>query len=314
MRVLVTGGAGFVGSHTAKRLVEEGHEVTITSTGAEHEIAGVKKVLYASLCGIDLESLKDLDAVIHLAANNDTLCRDEAEMIRANLAHPTLLFQETYRFGCRRFVYASSTAVYGNSPAPYAEDETPVNPLNPYAASKLAFERRMEESFYPERTDVSVIGLRYCNVYGPGEEYKGRRQSMIGQLIPKMIRGETPRLFEFGEQKRDWIYVEDVVQANMRALEATEDPKLRVYNVGSGVATTFNNLIAAVNEAGGTNLAPVYMPCPFADSYQSHTECNIERASRELGFSPRFDIRSGVRSYYDHFLGRLRLSYSVNVE
>lgn len=299
MRILVTGGSGFIGKHITERLVEEGHEVLITSTGTEADVKGVSKILYHSLDGIDWGQLKNLDCVFHQMANNDTRCMDQAEMDRTNVASGIKLFSVAYHGGCKNFVYASSTAVYGNEPAPYTE-QTPISPLNSYAKSKAAFDEYAME--FAKNKKVNVSGLRYCNVYGPGEYRKGRRASMIGQIIRKVLFGpdNKPTLFEFGEQRRDWIYVKDVVEANLKAMNRpAEEPYGRIYNIGSGTSVTFNDIIATLNDIRGNGkIKPKYIPCPFPDEYQNHTECDIEKARFELGFEPGYTLRSGIEEYY----------------
>lgn len=299
LRVLVTGGGGFVGSNLVRRLIKEGHRVTITSTGSEPKIPGVHKILYASLEGIDWKCVYGQDVVIHLMANNDTLCYDESEMLRANLYGPIKLFTSAYDGGCRKFVYASSTAVYGDSPAPYVEDETEIKPLNTYATSKYLFDN-FAMSFAQDK-EVPVTGLRYCNIYGPGEGRKGKRMSMVGQLIRRMKSGKQPVLFRDGTQKRDWVHVYDVVEANVLAMNRSSIEKGVIYNIGSGQCHTFLEICEMIlNTKGATpydELKIEWVDCPFPEKFQNHTECNIEKARRELGYSPSFDLRSGIDQY-----------------
>ncbi len=293
MKILVTGGSGFVGRNLSQRLIKEGHEVTITSTGSEAVIQGAAKVLYMGLTGIDWDKVRNQDVVIHLMANNDTLCRDSEEMFRANVYGPVDLFNFALKNGCKKFIYASSTAVYGSEQAPYDEGKTPVNPINIYGKSKAVFDE-FATSFGKENS-ISVIGLRYCNIYGPGEEQKGRRMSVIGQIIRTMLKGQRPVLFKDGEQKRDWIYVDDVVDANILSIEKDISG---IFNIGSGESHSFNEIIEAVNRVMGSNIKPEYIDCPFPDNYQSYTQCNIIKAKRELGFDPKFSFISGIETYY----------------
>jgi ADP-L-glycero-D-manno-heptose 6-epimerase len=294
MKILVTGGLGFIGRNITERLVKDGHEVTVVASGSEPHIPGVHKVLYMSLEGIHWPEVYGKDVVFHLMANNDTLCNDEHEMLRANLYGPIKLFCAARDGGCRKFIYASSTAIYGASPAPYIEGETEIKPLNAYGRSKQMFDSFAEK--FADEKECSITALRYCNVYGPGEDRKRKRMSMIGQLIRQM-KTKQPVLFRDGEQKRDWVYVKDVVEANMLAMRVSQrEHKWNVYNIGSGVATTFNEIVKLISNHVPTGPTK-YIDCPFADAYQNHTECNIEKARRELGFSPGFDIRSGIRDY-----------------
>lgn len=300
MRILVTGGSGFVGKNLTEQLISNGHEVTITSTGTELPVSGVKQILYMGLDGIDWERACNQDAVIHLMANNDTLCQDKSEMFRANVFGPQKLFNMLLKCGCKKFIYASSTAVYGSEPAPYTED-TKINPLNPYGESKAEFDDFALS--FANYNKVAVYGFRYCNIYGPGEESKGKRMSMIGQILRKCMKNERPTLFEFGEQKRDWIFVEDVVQANLKALEhKPEEPKGEIYNIGSGCSHTFNEIIAQINSTLNRDFKPRYIPCNFSEAYQNYTECDISKAKRELGFEPKFSLQSGIEKYFNSLI------------
>jgi len=292
MRVLVTGGTGLVGSNVVKSLMQDGHDVLMTGSDAEQKTAGFTgKYLQPSLIGIDWDALGHLDVVCHQAAINDTQNMDEREMMLGNVTAPRALFEYALKNGCKRFVYASSTAIYGDGPAPYTEDQE-LRPLNPYARSKVAFEKVAAELAHAH-PDAIFVGLRYCNIYGPGESHKGIRATMIYQLAQQMQKG-NPRIFKDGEQKRDYIYVKDVVTANLAAMNAKASV---VVNCGSGKATTFNQLVAILNRTLGTSRVPEYIDNPIIDRYQSYTECDMSRAKEAIGFVPVFDIEKGIADY-----------------
>ena len=298
LKVLVTGGGGFVGRNLTERLVKDGHEVTITATGSE-PAENVHKVLYRSLEGIDWRylAMQKFDVVFHQMANNDTRCLDTREMWRANVSGPQRLFETALEGGCGKFIYASSTAVYGNAPAPYTED-TPIDPLIPYAESIAEFDEFATN--LAKENSVSVIGLRYCNVYGPGESQKGKRMSMVGQIIRKILKDEKVVLFKDGTQKRDWVYVKDVVEANILAMQSN---KTGIYNIGGGGSWSFQEVVDITTNTMmhlfNYDPAPEveYIDCPFSDSYQSHTECSIAKATQELGYLPKYDLNSGIEEY-----------------
>ncbi|HUZ92838.1 MAG TPA: NAD-dependent epimerase/dehydratase family protein [Candidatus Paceibacterota bacterium] len=293
MRILVTGGTGFIGSNIAKELLRLGHDVSITGNDAEQKISGFKgKYLQPGLNGIDWEAIGKVDAIFHEAAINDTESLDAREMMRANVDSSLALFEYAAKNGCKKIVYASSTAIYGAEPAPYREGVTAIKPLNPYGESKKVLEEKTAE-FAKAHPDIRIVGLRYCNVYGPGESHKGKRASMIYQLAQQM-KTKNPRLFKYGEQKRDFIYVKDVVKANLLALEAKENC---VVNCGLGRATTFNDVVRAIADATGLKREIEYFDNPIADRYQNYTECDMSFAKEKLGFVPEFDIRKGVEDY-----------------
>jgi ADP-L-glycero-D-manno-heptose 6-epimerase len=292
MRILVTGGTGFIGSNLVLRLLEQGHDVLITGHDAEQKIPNFRgKYLQPGLLGIDWEAIGQIDVLYHQAAINDTTLLDEREMIRANAEAAKELFRRVADAGCRKIVYASSTAIYGDAPAPYREDG-PARPLNPYARSKKALEE-WATRFAGEHPQVTMVGLRYCNVYGPRENHKGPRASMIYQLARQMRTG-NPRLFRNGEQRRDYLYVEDAVRANLLAAEAHASA---IVNCGSGQAVTFNQLVEILNQTLGVERQPEYIENPYADRYQSHTECDMTLAQRLLEFSPEWDIHKGIEKY-----------------
>ena len=292
MRILVTGGTGFIGSNLVLRLLEQGQEVLITGHDAEQKIPNFRgKYLQPGLLGIDWEAVGKVDILFHQAAINDTTLLDEREMTRANADAAKELFRRVTDAGCRKIVYASSTAIYGDAPAPYREDG-PARPLNPYARSKKALEDYATR-FAEKHPQATVVGLRYCNVYGPRENHKGPRASMIYQLAVQMRKG-NPRLFKYGEQKRDYLYVEDAVRANLLAAEAHQSC---IVNCGSGAAVTFNEMVEILNKTLGVERKPEYIENPYADRYQSHTECDMTLAKRLLGFTPEFDVRRGIEAY-----------------
>ena len=162
--------------------------------------------------------------------------------------------------------------------------------MTPYAESKIEFDKWAID--FSEK--AKVIGLRYCNVYGPGEERKGKRKSMIGQLISQINAGDTPTLFQYGEQERDWVYIKDVVNANMLSLLS---PKTGIYNIGSGVSSSFNTIVDLIFEHYKREKTLNYIPCPFENTYQSKTLCDIKKAREELNFFPSFDLRNGIEDY-----------------
>lgn len=292
MRALVTGGTGFVGGAVARRLAADGHEVWITGAPSEQEPpVPPDRVLPRDVTTIPWDRLGTLDSVFHQAANNDTTELKREVMFRDNVEASRALFAAALAAGCRRIVYASSTAVYGDLPAPHREGG-PVKPLNVYAESKVALEA-LAADLAERHPEVTFVGLRYCNVYGPGEAHKGKRASMIWQLAQQMLRG-SPRLFQWGEQKRDYVFIDDVIRANLLAADVRAST---VVNCASGTATTFNALVAMLHEVLGLRRTVDYIENPHVGRYQGHTECDLTRARAQLGFAPTVGIQEGIRRY-----------------
>lgn len=293
MKCLVTGGTGFVGSNLALFLQDQGHEVLITGNESEQPIPEFKgKRLFPGLLGIDWDQVGGVDVLFHQAAINNTRMTDRAEMLRANLESSVALFRHVARHGCRKIIYASTTAVYGRNPSPYRE-EGPFDLNTPYAESKKLLEEAAS-SLAEEFPGLVTVGLRYCNVYGPRENHKGTRATMIHRFAMQMLEGD-PRLFEWGEQKRDYIYVKDVVRANMCAASAG---KSCVVNCGTGTSTSFNDIVGILNRVLGLNRTPRYIENPFEGDYQNDTTCDMSLAAKTIGFIPQFDITSGIADYH----------------
>ncbi len=192
-------------------------------------------------------SLAHCDVIFHEASITDTTVTDQFQMMRNNVE----AFRHVLAWAARwnaRVVWASSAAVYGNGVAPNRLTDRP-HPLNVYGYSKLAMER-LAHLWGEEHSKLPIIGLRYFNVYGGGEAHKGKFASMIYQLAQQMKAGKNPRAFKGGEQKRDFVSIEDVLQANLLAMSVDHPPRAAVFNVGCGKAQSFNDVIAGLNGAG----------------------------------------------------------------
>jgi len=298
MKILVTGGAGFIGSNLALELDKQGHDVTVADnlfTGNRDNLNDFK----GELIDIDVSKEKlsgKFDAIFHQAAITDPRFEDDNEMMRANIEGFKLIINLALENNAK-LVYASSASVYGNGKTPMQEDQEK-DPLNAYAKSKLM----MDEMASGFSDKMHIVGLRYFNVFGPREAHKGRPASMIYHLAEQIKSTKKPRLFKFGEQKRDHIYVKDAVDAAIIALNAK---KSGVYNVGTGIATTFNDIVKVLDEVFGVDFEPEYFDMPYkAGTYQSNTHADTELASKFLGFKARWGLKDAIKDYMN-FLGWL---------
>jgi ADP-L-glycero-D-manno-heptose 6-epimerase len=190
-------------------------------------------------------------------------------------------------------VYASSAATYGSIDRPIQESDAG-NPNNIYGYSKWIMDQ-LAPSYYDK---IKVVGLRFFNVFGPREYYKGHASSMIYQLALKMMEGHRPRIFKWGEQKRDHIYVKDVVTACLMAHKAKEST---VMNLGTGQATSFNEIVDAVNEALGTDMKPEYFDNPYS-FYQNFTQADMSHHEKMTGFRCHYSTREGILDYVRNYL------------
>ncbi|HVC09702.1 MAG TPA: NAD-dependent epimerase/dehydratase family protein [Elusimicrobiota bacterium] len=299
-RALVTGAAGFVGANVCKALARQGRAVTGLddfSAGSFKNLAGFSgdfvaaDVFDAAVWG---PRVGQVDAVFHQAAITDTTVMDQAKMMRVNAEAFYNLLEWAAKNKVKSVVYASSAGVYGDTPVPMRETAAH-KPLNIYAFSKATMENIAAD--FPRRhpkSRMNIVGLRYFNVFGPGESFKGKAASMIWQLYLQMKAGKRPRVFEFGDQYRDFIYVKDVVAANVLA----EKAKSGAYNVCTGRKTTFNEIIAALNAVLGARLEPDYFKNPYS-FYQNETLGDPALARKALGFSAKFTAEAAIRDYLE---------------
>ena len=297
--IVVTGAAGFVGSNLVKALNDRGE----TDIIAVDNLTNGDKFRNLVDCQIadylDKEEFlrklslgafdEDISVVLHQGACSNTMEGDGRYMMENNYRYSAELLDF-----CQSeevpFIYASSAAVYGGG-STFREDPQFERPLNVYGYSKFLFDSLVRRR-WGDNT-AQVIGLRYFNVYGPREAHKGIPASMVLHLSRQIKEGKRPRIFKHGEQKRDFVYVKDIVEGTLRALEANESG---IYNLGSGQARSFNELIAVLNHSLGTNFEAEYFDNPHAH-YQNHTEADLTNVRKALGYEPQFSLEAGVADY-----------------
>ena len=297
MRYLVTGGAGFIGSNLAFTLAgERKADVVILdnfSSGNFKNLIGFKGDVVADdiLSREWWDKTGKVDAVFHEAAITDTTVHDQKRMMEVNVEGFRNILRFVLEKGVKRVVYASSAGVYGNGACPMTEEQ-PLTPENVYGFSKAMMDNVARE-FAAAHADITLVGLRYFNVYGPREYYKGHAASMMYQLYLQMKAGKRPRIFKFGEQMRDFVYVKDIVRANLKALEAK---KSGVVNAATGVPENFNKVIECLNKAMGSSIAPEYFDNPYG-FFQVKTHADLGLAGAYLNYRPEWGLEAGIADY-----------------
>jgi len=294
----VTGGAGFIGSNLALELEKLGHEIII----ADNFLTGTKENLEnfsGKFVQVDIsrpfEIEEKLDVIFHQAAITNPRFENDAEMMRANIEGFKNVI-ELAKHKSSKLIYASTANLYGNGPTPMKESQMP-EIISAYGRSKLEMDNMATEFF----DKMHIVGLRYFNVFGPNEEHKGTASSMIYHLMNQMKSGRRPRLFKHGEQKRDHIFVKDVVAATLKAADAA----CGIYNVGSGVATTFDELAKTLNNVLGMNLEPDYFAMPYdPKTYQTKTQADLTLTKKELNWQPGYNLENGIRETVDWYSKR----------
>jgi len=310
-RILITGGAGFIGSNLAFYFQEnypDSHVVVFdcfrseaTFTNGNLQSFGHYKNLIDFkgdvICG-NINSKTDLalldnykfDFMFHQAAISDTRIYDQEIVMKTNVNSFYDLLEIANKDKAT-IIYASSGATYGSLPSPQTVGKE--KPENPYGFSKLLMDQAASR-YLNENPDMTIVGLRYFNVYGPREFYKGKTASMVIQLGHQILDGKVPRLFEGSNLiERDFIYIEDVIQANIKACKPK---KSGIYNVGSSNPRSFQEIADILQKELGSNLGTEYFTNPY-DGYQLHTQANISSTLKNLGFEPRFSLEEGIKTY-----------------
>jgi len=302
---VITGGAGFIGSNLTLALQERFPNARLTviddfRSGDFKNLIGYRGDFVAqNLATLDWrEQFGDekFDAIFHLASITDTTLHDQFKQVHDNVES----FRKILNFARptkTRIVYASSASIYG-AVSQASIESSDAAPVNVYSFSKALMDNiAIRET--RENPDWIVIGLRYFNVYGPREAHKGVPASMVYHLSRQMKAGQQPRIFKHGEQKRDFVYVKDAVEGSILALET---PESGIYNLGSGQARSFNELIDVLNKCLGTNFQPDYIDNPHAH-YQNFTQADLTNARNALGYEPRFSLEEGVSDYMQWLYG-----------
>ena len=310
MKALVTGAAGFIGSRLAARLVEDGHEVVGLDDLSDGKLENLDDAAEASFVEADL---RDREAVARAAAGCDVIFHQGAKRsVPRSLADPALTTEVNVsgtlnvlmaaRDTGARVVSASSSSVYGDQDTfPLREGMLP-RPKSPYAASKLAGEA-YARAFWTS-LGTPTVSLRYFNVYGPRQDPASEYAAVVPRFIMACLIGGRPTIHGDGEQARDFTYVDDVVEANLRAAAAPEAAFGSAFNVGGGASpTSINRLLALIAELTGAAPDPIREPPREGDV--RYTAADITQAVEVLGHRPSVEIRQGLRRTVEWFRDRV---------
>lgn len=299
-RFLVTGGAGFIGSHMVRRLIGEGGVIRVVddlSTGHEARLNDLRdsiEFVHGDLADgkVSDKVVEGVDYVLHQAAvpSVQRSVGDPVGTNRANVTATLNLLESSRKAGVRRFVYAASSSAYGDTEVLPKTEEMPPNPLSPYALQKLVGERYCK--LYHDVYGLETVSLRYFNVFGPAQDPHSEYAAVIPKFISKLLANEPITVYGDGEQSRDFTYIENVVEANLLAFQATEAPG-KVFNIGYGQRTSLKTLIRMLERIIGVEAQVRYEPPKPGDV--RHSLADIQRAQEVLGYRPHIDIEEGLR-------------------
>jgi nucleoside-diphosphate-sugar epimerase len=308
MDYLVTGGAGFIGSNIVRRLVADGVTVRVLddlSTGRAANLDGLlNRVEWVRGDLRDdtavRRAVRGVRYVLHLAARI-SVAESVAEPVayhETNSLGTLRLLAAAREAGAERFVLSSSAAVYGDAPAEICREDQPPEPKSPYAIQKLDGERYCR--WFHETHGFAAFALRYFNVYGPRQNPRSQYGAVIPLFVDALRQGRAPTIFGDGEQTRDFVFVDDVVAANLACCRAPADAAGRAYNVASGASTSVNRLAGVIAGVLGSPLRPVYAAPRPGDV--RHSRGDATRARERLGWSPRIGLDEGLRQTVGYFL------------
>jgi UDP-N-acetylglucosamine/UDP-N-acetyl-alpha-D-glucosaminouronate 4-epimerase len=296
---LVTGGAGFIGSHLAEELIRRGATVRVVDnliTGRRSNLSHLPAVefLEGDLANPDVaaRAVSGIDYVLHQAAipSVPRSVQDPITSNRANITSTLNVLVAARDAGVKRLVYAGSSSAYGNTPTLPKREDMPANPLSPYALQKLVGEQYCQ--LFTQLYGFETVTIRYFNVFGPRQDPGSPYSGVISLFSTALLEGRQPVIYGDGEQTRDFTYVANVVDGVLRALEAPEAAG-EVINVATGGRISLNELLRVMNRIVGTHLGPVYQPARSGDVKDS--QADISKAHSLLGYVPQVTLEDGLR-------------------
>lgn len=310
MKILVTGGAGFIGSHVVDAYLELGHEVVVVdnlSSGSIENLNPKAKFYKMDIRDSDIEDLfknEKPDVVNHHAAQMDVRKSVEDPIYDAdvNIIGSLNLLQNCVRYGVKKFIFASTGgAIYGEQDYFPADEDHPTRPLSPYGVAKLAVEKYLY--FYKEVYALNYVVLRYANIYGPRQNPHGEA-GVVAIFTSKMLKGEQPVINGDGFQTRDYTFVGDVVRANVLALSYD---KSDIFNIGTGIETDVNTLFHKLKRLTGANCDEFHGPAKPGE--QRRSVISYEKIYKTLGWKPMTSLDDGLRLTVEFFKNKFKSQF-----
>ena len=300
-KVLVTGGAGFIGSHLVNGLLDNGYSVAVVDDLSSGQLRNLDHRATFYHAPINDPRVKQIiqregpEIIFHLAAQSSVRqsTLDPVADADSNVLGTIRLLDAAASEGVEKIVFSSTGgAIYGNPDTIPCDEDTPVNPLTPYALSKYVSELYLELFYRTYGLQYTI--LRYANVYGPGQDPNGEA-GVIAIFAGLMLRGRSPNIYGDGKQERDFVYVSDIVEANLAAMYLGDG---RIYNIGSGEPVTINRICSLLQGCTELDQKPVYRPRRAGDVLK--IALDHSRATRELGWEPKIPLEEGLRHSVDY--------------
>lgn len=314
-KILVTGGAGFIGSNFCN-LSKNKYEVIALDNlflGDKRNLTPGIPFILGDACKVkDLNKVGPVDYVVHLAGTSSAPMFMDDGLIKGyiNSIESFLTVLEWARKnGTKKVIYASTSSLYGNNPLPLTEDQH-VTPLNHYAVTKQVYEHAAA-CYNKIHPDMDIIGFRFMSVYGPNEEAKGMYANLVSQFCWDMARGLSPVIYGDGSQTRDFTNVRDVVQGITLAIESEKKLGADVFNIGTGRATTLNEIVDALKKAFDNGVDATYIENPVKEGYVQGQWADITKITEVLGYEPTVKLEEGIKEQVENIrLDRIRQTSS----
>jgi UDP-glucose 4-epimerase len=294
-KILVTGGAGFIGSHVADSFISSGHKVVILddlSTGFKENVNHKAEFFQMDIRSPEVERIFEqgrFDVLCHHAAQVDLRksMRDPVQDAEINMLGSLKLVFYCLKYEVHKIIFPSSAGVYGEQDYFPADEEHPLRPVSPYAMAKLVVERYLE--FYHRSRGLKYVALRYSNVYGPRQIPEGEA-GVVGIFCENLLNDQEAKIYGDGKQTRDFIFIDDVVGANVLALDYD---KSEIFNIGTSVETDVNRIFNLIKENVGSNQKEIHAPAVPGE--QRRSALDVLKAKKELGWEPVFSLEKGIQ-------------------
>jgi len=294
MKVLVTGGAGFIGSHLVDRLIKEDHKVVVVdnlSTGKKENLNPKARFYQIDIQDPEIPQIfqkEKPEVVFHFAAQIDVRksVKDPMSDAKVNILGSLNLLGNCKKYKVKKFIFASSVGVYGEPKTLPVKENHPLNPIAPYPVTKLAIEKYLN---YFQTQGLDFVSLRYSNIYGPRQS-SGGEGGVVAIFIDKILKGERPIIFGNGKQTRDFLYVDDAVKAAILALNA---PSSSIYNVGTNKEITINDLLELLSKILKVKVKPIFQSLRQGEIIKSRVD--YSKAKKELNWQPKYNLEEGLK-------------------
>jgi len=303
-KILVTGGAGFIGSNFSNLMAKKGHKVVAfdnLSLGKTENLSDMVTFVKGDVNKEKdlLKSGKDFDYIVHLAASSSApmFADDMYYAYQNNVSGHIRVMQYAKKIGVKKMLFASTSSIYGNNPTPLVEDQEVVPP-NHYSVTKFAQEGASR--VFSKAESLEIIAFRFMSIYGLNEGHKTTFANLVSQFIWDMAKDKSPVLYGDGKQERDFTNVKDVCQGIELAMNSKKKYGFNIFNIGTEKSINLIELVELINKAMGKKIKPEFIPNPVKEGYVKSQLASVDKISKEFGYKPTVELEDGIKEIVDH--------------